>query len=245
MQISRCDHPIGATLSRSLRNDVQVCVASPKCYETRLLPEEERLIERCVDKRQREFRAGRACAKEALRRAGSSPAPLLRNDDRTPIWPTGYVGSITHCPTFCAAIAGRADILRAVGLDAEPLVELSDGVKRIVCSVDEAAALRSLPVPPFLIPTLVFSAKEAFYKCIYTVEKVFLDFRDVHLHFTALSEHRGTFRVTPTGPRPTLAAEVEGVWMFADGLVICAALLRPTDADLHTPSLEGVLGEKS
>jgi hypothetical protein len=42
-----------------------------------LFPEEEALVARAVDKRRREFRTARACARTALAALGVAPAPLL------------------------------------------------------------------------------------------------------------------------------------------------------------------------
>ena len=68
-----------------------------------LLPGEAVYVAKAVPKRINEFAAGRACARRALATFGMPGAVLLAAPDRQPLWPTGFVGSITHTAGFCAA----------------------------------------------------------------------------------------------------------------------------------------------
>ncbi|PZS40918.1 MAG: 4'-phosphopantetheinyl transferase, partial [Pseudonocardiales bacterium] len=68
-----------------------------------LYPGEAELITRAVDKRRREFRTVRHCARQALRQLGLPPAPVLRGERGEPKWPAGVVGSMTHCAGYRAA----------------------------------------------------------------------------------------------------------------------------------------------
>src|ERR1700761_3617241 len=73
-----------------------------------LFPDEEALLGRAVEKRRREFAAGRGCARRALAALGLPPAPLLPGEGGAPRWPDGVVGSITHCAGYAAAaVAAR------------------------------------------------------------------------------------------------------------------------------------------
>src|SRR5260370_12550496 len=67
-----------------------------------------------TQKRQREFLAGRWCAEEALQCLGAGSTHVAMAEDRTPIWPDGVVGSITHTDDFAAAAvawaAGNAQV---------------------------------------------------------------------------------------------------------------------------------------
>ena len=61
-----------------------------------LLAEEMRHLGASVDKRKREFAAGRLCARRLLAEFGITDFPVRVADDRQPLWPESLVGSITH-----------------------------------------------------------------------------------------------------------------------------------------------------
>ena len=76
-------------------------------------------------------------SREALRRLGLPEQAILADDRRAPLWPTGVVGSITHCAGFtAAAVAWRRDIA-TLGIDTEPLGELDDADAAIVATTAE------------------------------------------------------------------------------------------------------------
>ena len=82
-----------------------------------LWPEEGSYTQNVAPKRKREFRAGRAAARAALEACGLSPQPILRDKARRPIWPPGFVGSISHTDHLAAAIAGDQSAFAGLGLD--------------------------------------------------------------------------------------------------------------------------------
>lgn len=131
--------------------------------------------QRWVEKRQREFRAGRHHARTALSRAGALSPIVRRGDDGLPLFPVGYHGSITHTGrdrTFAAAaICAGHD---AIGIDAENHKELSVSmVDAILLPTEQrrfhqvTATEQKAPSSLGLFALWVFSMKEAFYKCIY------------------------------------------------------------------------------
>ncbi|MCU7862108.1 MAG: 4-phosphopantetheinyl transferase, partial [Candidatus Thiodiazotropha sp. (ex Lucinoma kastoroae)] len=64
-------------LSSLFPPDVIIVKASNEMWSTPLCREEEQLIEGAVDKRQREFRAGRNAAHAALSQLNAPPGPIL------------------------------------------------------------------------------------------------------------------------------------------------------------------------
>src|SRR5207245_11366486 len=112
----------------------------------------------------REFAAGRACARAALHRLGFPRGPLLSGADRAPIWPAGAVGSITHCPGYCAAAVARRRDVRALGIDAELNEPLPDGVAELVCTETELTWTAMSAPRGTHWQALIFSAKESVYK---------------------------------------------------------------------------------
>jgi 4'-phosphopantetheinyl transferase EntD len=154
-----------------------------------LPPEEEALVARAVEKRRREFTAGRTCARRALARLGYPGFPVLTGPRREPLWPPGVVGAITHCRGYCAAAVARRSDVRSLGIDAEVRGPLPAGVADLVCTAPERRWAAALPGDHW--GTVVFSAKESVYKAWYPVTERWLGYLDAEL---TIEPERGRFR---------------------------------------------------
>ena len=158
--------------------DVVAVEANPQTIQGVLRPEEEIRVRGCVPKRRREFRAGRLCAREAMRRLEGPDGPILWDAAGAPRWPEGITGSIAHADRHCAVVLARD--LPALGLDIERVADVEGPCWRLICVQQELAGLRSLASRERQkMAALLFSAKECFYKCQYTLTKQWLDFQDV------------------------------------------------------------------
>jgi 4'-phosphopantetheinyl transferase EntD len=164
------------------------------------LPPEEALHTGSMSERRlSEFRAGRHCARQALVALGVGALPVARGADRAPVWPEGVTGSITHVyrgeSGLAAAAVARTTDVRALGLDAELDVPLDEDLLPIVLTPRERAALaHARPQEREFLGKLSFSAKEAVYKCQYTLTRQFLEFTDLELDVDlAASSFRATF----------------------------------------------------
>jgi 4'-phosphopantetheinyl transferase EntD len=147
-----------------------------------LLPTEAAGRERWAEKRIREFAAGRQCVRHALLRMGHQPAPLLALPDRRPAWPAGVTGSITHCAGFAAAAVAATPGVRSLGLDVEVSGAVDAHLWPRVLNASERAWLQTCAERDrTLWATVIFSAKEAFYKCQYPVTARWLEFEDAHV----------------------------------------------------------------
>jgi 4'-phosphopantetheinyl transferase EntD len=163
-----------------------------------LLPEEALCLKGAVQKRAREFAAGRACARRLLREFGIMDFPVKVALDRRPLWPDGLVGSITHTAGFCAAVVAKQATLRAVGIDCEVTGSVAGHLWPRICTSSETAWLRSLPDDEQpAAATLIFSAKEAFYKCQYALVRERLNFHDATVE-PAWGAARGEFKIHAT-----------------------------------------------
>jgi 4'-phosphopantetheinyl transferase EntD len=88
------------TIARLFPGRVSVCVASREMYGKALFCEEDALVVRACAKRREEFSAGRCAGRAALACLGVPPVAILQGRRGEPLWPSGFVGSITHCDRF-------------------------------------------------------------------------------------------------------------------------------------------------
>jgi 4'-phosphopantetheinyl transferase EntD len=155
-----------------------------------------------VAKRRREFGAGRAYARAALAALACPPQPIPVGTDRRPIWPSGFIGSISHCEHLCVAIAGRSEAYAGLGIDIEDDRPVEEGMRAIICRPDEmqrAAAARLSSDGA----KLFFVVKEAVFKAYYPATSAFLDFHEVSVE---LDERSYAFKATLVGDdKPALA----------------------------------------
>jgi len=148
-------------------------------------PREEACIQNAAEKRRRQFRSGRACARAALARLDIENFTLLPNEDGSPCWPPGVVGSITHTAGYCAAAVARRHDFDSVGIDAEASGALGDALARMVCSPTELERLSNLNGESAgRWAKLVFSAKESVFKYYYPLARTRLDFADLDIEIT-------------------------------------------------------------
>lgn len=159
-----------------------------------LYPQEAEQLGQAVEKRIEEFTAGRLCARRALAQLGIDQFPLCVADDRRPLWPDAVVGSITHTRGFRAAVAAYRSDISAVGIDAELIEELTPELWPQIAIEPEQNWLSQLPLSEQpACAALLFSAKEAFYKCQYELTRQWLDFYDVSLDLSSLAFPKQSF----------------------------------------------------
>jgi 4'-phosphopantetheinyl transferase EntD len=166
-----------------------------------LLPTEAVHLARAVPARVQEFAAGRLCARRALEEFGIADFPIRVADDRQPIWPPAMVGSITHTAGFCAAVVAECARIRALGLDTETVGDVSEEIWPGIYAPADGAWIASLPaVERPAAVTLIFSAKEAFYKCQYPLVREVLGFHDVSVEVMEWGVAGGMFLIHPLRP---------------------------------------------
>lgn len=202
-----------------------------------LYPGEADLISRAVDKRRREFRTVRHCARRALHQLGLPPAPVLRGERGEPQWPPGVVGSMTHCAGYRAAVVARSCDFRALGVDAEPHERLPAGVLEMIALDGERAQLSTLVAadPATCWDRLLFCAKESIYKAWFPLTRSWLGFEEaaVTIEPGTLGPAEGTFSARLLITARTITGEplthLEGRWLRNDDLVVTTIALSATD----------------
>jgi 4'-phosphopantetheinyl transferase EntD len=208
-----------------------VVKAASLCEEHEpLRPEEAAVVATSVEKRRREFRAGRSCARKALAELGITDFPLLAGEDRAPIWPQSVVGSITHtdgCPGgYCAVAVAHRRIAFGLGLDAEPRLPLPSEVWSLVLDEEELRDAHRA-AEPGVYSRMVFSAKETTYKALFPACKRFLEFSDVHVD---LLPRQGIFFSELVGSAGALglsAKRLMGRIVVDDEILVTGMILSP------------------
>jgi 4'-phosphopantetheinyl transferase EntD len=194
-----------------------------------LYPEEARYLQKAVRKRVEEFAAGRLCARLLLREFGIHDFPIEVGAHRQPLWPEALVGSITHTTGFCAAVAAPKNCLRSVGIDTEIAGSVKTELWRGICTPAETAWLHALPNSEQLAAaTLMFSAKEAFYKSQFPLTQERLGFHDVSVELPAWGEKRGTFRIIANCSielERSAALPLQGQYLFHEQFITSAIAL--------------------
>lgn len=211
---------IRAAITRMLPESVVASVGAIASASASLTPAESTSAARMSPGRLQEFTAGRGHAKSALEQLGLHSPEVAVRPDRAPLWPRGYVGSISHSGDLVLAVAARSTALRAIGVDLEPAVPLDSELLQRVCRPEELARL-AMSGEPSLRAKLIFSAKESVYKCIAPHTRSFLEFDEVEILFETGEQRfvaRGHGRAGALLAPSTLAGafiQAGGYWVTA------------------------------
>lgn len=133
----------------------------------RLTVAEAGIVEHAVAKRRAEFATGRSLLRALL----NDDVEILRSPSGAPLLPPGSVGSLTHDDGIAVGVISRSAVFSAVGVDIEPLADLSDGVRDLVVRDDD--------VTPD--PLSAFVGKEAAYKAWSALGGQMLEHHDVQV----------------------------------------------------------------
>ena len=120
------------------------------------------------------FRSARA----AIQKLGLLPLGIPVGPGREPIWQSGVVGSISHCPGYCVAAVARSEDALSIGIDCEPNAPLPFDVVKMVLLPNEQSQIDGFDAGPIHWDRLVFSAKESVYKCWYPLMRDWLGFEE-------------------------------------------------------------------
>ena len=119
-----------------------------------------------------------------MARVGVPPAfELLNAPDRSPIWPEGITGSISHCDTRAVVAIGRRARVGTIGVDVEHRAELKRELWKTVFLREEIDALdaRFASDVRGRMALALFSAKEALYKAQYPWSEKYMGFHELRV----------------------------------------------------------------
>jgi enterobactin synthetase component D len=183
-----------AVTARALRFGTDTQVELAQLHEVGAPPLPDSLG-RAVAQRRLDFRAGRLCAREALRQC----APAVGEQDipigasRGPIWPEGIVGSITHARGYAMAAVAPAAAVQGIGVDIERW--LDDGApgrlgQDLAVPGELETLVQATDWPGARVLTLLFSAKETLFKCLYPQVQAYFGFQQARI--VAIRPEAGT-----------------------------------------------------
>ena len=199
-------------------------------------------VARAVLGRRVAFGTGRACARRALARLEVTAFDLRNGLDRAPRWPTGIVGSITHTGPapggYCAVVVGRSTELAALGVDAEQWSRLTPGLwSRVLTPAELDWVERHDGDERLICATVIFSAKESFYKAQYPSSGRFLNFQDVEV---TVEPTDTTFevRVLESPPGAPGLSSCSGRFLCVEEFVLTGVVIPAAPAALTRDTLE-------
>lgn len=178
-QIDACHAALGGLVSPG----VGFAVDRVSKQSDSIFAEEAAHLTSAAPHRRDEFLTGRMCARIALAQVGAQPCALLADAEGVPQYPESYLASITHSRGLAAAAAGSTERLQYLGLDLEKTNRLSPAAIRRILHPDEVDWVGQNQ----LRASLIFSAKEAFYKAQYPRWRIAANFNDLSFELDAAS----------------------------------------------------------
>ena len=145
--------------------DMTLAVLPISAHQGKLIGKEKEVAANLSKQRKAEFTAGRNIARILLDELNLPPVEIGRNHIGAPIWPDGICGSISHKRGYCAVVLGQKGKTDGIGIDLEIQEDLSKDVWKTFTTEQE---LEDIRCPALILgkkANLVFSAKEAAYKC--------------------------------------------------------------------------------
>lgn len=161
--------------------------------------------------RQAAFLAGRLCARMVLEHHLFPRFDLDVKPSGEPAWPVGMVGSLSHNASYAGAVAHPSRNLAGLGIDIETVVD--DRQVALIASAittpgerARLAACGDSSEQAWLV-TLVFSAKESFYKAAFPKVESWFDFDAIE--FVRLDRQRRLLTFACTSALQTSFAKGE------------------------------------
>jgi len=129
---------------------------------------------------------------------------------------------VTHTAGLCVVAVGAAARYYGLGIDVEPDAVLEARIQDRVSTRAERA--RAGFLDPAVAARVIFSAKEAVYKCQFYLTRQFLDFSDVSIDLEATGAFRTRLHVDVPGLQSRSA--FVGRWARRDGYLFTASWLN-------------------
>ena len=200
-----------------------------------LTPIEKKQIGDVCEKRYSEFAAGRSQARQLIASLTGVAETLPIGDYRQPIWPASVTGSISHSDAYCAVAVAPRSLLDGLGIDVEPFEDLDKDVAEVVLTVAEQASTAAIDAQlersgalamGARAHKLIFSIKEAIYKCCYPRVQAFIDFKQCNVSLDVANQsYRAVIDCRDAKGEP-VHMEIDGKWLIEFDHIFAGAEYR-------------------
>ncbi|MGA1373010.1 MAG: 4'-phosphopantetheinyl transferase family protein [Pseudomonadales bacterium] len=205
-----------------LPKPVAIRFGAPRDRTADLLVEEQAVANSLAGARRNAFTTGRWLAGECQRDCFGLASAVGRSSDRSPVWPSGCTGSITHTHDLVAAVVAKTGVAVSLGIDLEQRGRVGERVlPRVLTAREHAQLFQREASERRDQATLIFSAKESIYKALHPLLRRYIGFHEVEVLLDP-EAHSMTARVLTSGPLQFTAANGE----VADTAGLAAQLQR-------------------
>ena len=180
--------------------------------------EEERLVAKAVSSRQLEFKAARSLARKTMQKWHKEKQPILIGQNRMPLFPDDIVGSISHTSDYAAAISASKKDFAAIGIDIEQNQRVTKDLWHLLFTEKELSFFDANNDKDWL-PSLFFSAKEAFFKMQYPLTYQMLDFKDADIILLPKNQLKVL-------TKPEMLNKARGCFLLENGLLCSLFYLK-------------------
>ncbi len=189
-----------------------------------------------ASKRRDEFITARRCAQMAMQKAKLPGLPVLRSPNRSPQWPFSIVGSISHGAGYAAAIlCKQGSGLVGIGIDMENLNrEIKSNICRQVLTEFEIQKWLKGREEVNRDIKIIFSLKEAIYKCFFPISEIYLGFKDAEIDEITDIGFKARLLKSPINKDLPLPLKIQGTLTIKNSVVLSA--VRIFYRDLTTDS---------
>lgn len=200
-----------------------------------LTTEEQAQIGDVCEKRFTEFAAGRGQARQLVKALTGASESLPIGSFREPLWPRAVTGSISHSDTYCAVAVAPKYVLDGIGIDVEPFEVLDPEVADVVLTDLERSATAGLD--KLLVQSgrnylggrahkLIFSIKEAIYKCCHPRVQAFIDFKQCNVTLDLDTNSYCAVVDCMDRKQESVHLEIRGKWLISSGHIFASAELK-------------------
>lgn len=145
------------------------------------------------------------------------------NEDRSPIWPSGFIGSISHSKNL--VVVALSQNSKYLGIDLENIGRMKNEVFDKISIEEDVKNVNGLSEEQLM--TLIFSAKEALYKALYPEVKKFFGFEYAYVQNVFIDKN--SFEICLKKPineqwTPEKAKVITGRYLFDQGH--CLAIIE-------------------
>jgi 4'-phosphopantetheinyl transferase EntD len=206
--------------------EVHFCATRQPAPEDQLFPQERDCVQTARSPRRADYNTGRLCARSALDYLGMGRTVIPTGLRGMPLWPQGVSGSISHAAGFwCAAVS---DSKRSVGIDVERLDRRLDAsVLERVCTTSEIDAIKRWEADGMdAAAVVVFSAKEALYKCLYPLVGTFIGFHAAEVDIDWDSDRFTIILLEDLDSEWTVGTVLNGRYSLGTDFVLTAIILE-------------------